>query len=420
VTNLKNNHNIKLKVFGRTDKGRVRNNNEDNFLIGDISLQNWRFSTLGNNWNPGTNGVILAVADGMGGQTAGEVASNIAIESFKKTFSKIEKKKVNSFDYIRNFLKKAIISAHKDIVEYGKSNENYRNMGTTATIAWIIDNTVYIAWSGDSRCYIYRPGKGLSLLTSDHSLVWDLVLNGKLTPEEATQHPDRNIITQSLGDINNPPKPSFNFQDLQSGDRLLLCTDGLTSMVSDSLIQSILSQNNEVADTSKILIDAANTAGGDDNITVILLDVIETPESDVHKKNFKPWFIYAIIAIFFTLIGYTIGYYRHINIKSSAHTLSPKIQDTIYQKIQPPVIPKNTEKDTIKTDTVTSKLEPAQESKNKSKNTRKESKTNIKKEKKPNNKESIQLEGKIPDSEKSSNYDSINIKDKKENKNETM
>jgi protein phosphatase len=148
-------------------------------------------------------------------------------------------------------------------------------MGTTLTIIWIFPHKSYVAWCGDSRLYIYRKNAFLIPVTDDHSLVWEMVKAGELTPEEARIHPESNIITQSLGTPSFPPKPEAKAFEVHQGDRLLLCSDGLNSMLSDEQIYRILSEEESTITACKKLVEEANEAGGRDNITVIILDVKE-------------------------------------------------------------------------------------------------------------------------------------------------
>jgi PPM family protein phosphatase len=152
-------------------------------------------------------------------------------------------------------------------------------MGTTIILAWIVGRTALLAWRGDSRGYLYRPGKGIEMITQDHSLVWDYVKSGKLTPQEADVHPLSNILLRSLGNPKiSQALPDTVWIDLQPGDRLLLCSDGLNSMVSTPDIERIVGQPIGISQINEQLIAAANTNGGEDNITVVLLEMLESAE----------------------------------------------------------------------------------------------------------------------------------------------
>jgi protein phosphatase len=258
---------MQVKITVATNVGRVRTNNEDNF-------------TITNPWsaqNPDlpldSRGILLMVADGMGGSNAGEVASNIATSVVKEQF---EMSPLPQEDETRkDFLKKLLLIAHKSIVNQAFQHQGNAGMGTTVVLAWLIDNKAYIVWCGDSRCYLFRPEmpfqQQLQLLTDDHSLVWQKVITQELTPEQARLHPDSNIILQSLGDPSQMPKPDARMLNLQTNDQIMLCSDGLHGMLSDEQIAYIF---REPADNiCREFVKQANKAGGEDNITVITASI---------------------------------------------------------------------------------------------------------------------------------------------------
>lgn len=277
---------MKVELFGSTDVGQVRDHNEDNFVLcRDLATQDWSFKR-GEAFELGELGTVLFVADGMGGTNAGEVASDVAQAYVNEAFSKLtELPGKGSDNDIMKFLKDVIKDAHKKIVNLSLENPTYAGMGTTAVIAWILKDVVYVAWSGDSRMYIYRDGEDLYPSTDDHSMVWDLVKQGQLNPEQARIHEMSNIITQSLGDDSRAPKPDARKFDLYKGDRVMLCSDGLCGMLSDAVMGGMLSSRLDTAETCKELIAAANAAGGTDNITVLLLDVLEGKAAPPPKKK---------------------------------------------------------------------------------------------------------------------------------------
>lgn len=270
-------HNTLIRIAARTDKGKIRYHNEDTFLVGsDLSNQNWRI--INEPFTSGPLGSLMVVADGMGGANAGEVASQIATEAIKKYFSQLSTTTVNTEDAYTH-LQIALMLAHRLIVQHAARHPDCEGMGTTILLVWVIDNKAYIGWSGDSRCYHYYPSSGLKLLIDDHSLVWEMVMKGELTEDEAAVHDDRNIITQSLGSADYPPNPEFRSVELKQGDRLLLCSDGLNSMLLDREINVVLSQNEDIATNCAQLIEAANRAGGEDNITVVLFEMVADNDS---------------------------------------------------------------------------------------------------------------------------------------------
>jgi serine/threonine protein phosphatase PrpC len=253
-----------IALAAQTDVGQYRQHNEDRYLL---SGHGWS----GHNneyFSPGPDGALMVVADGMGGMEAGEIASHLAIRFIQDYYENLE----DWSPPIEPLLREALTGAHNLIVQNAQLHPEREGMGTTAILAWILGNTAHLLWSGDSRAYAFRPETGLELLTEDHSLVWDMVKKGSLSPEEARLHPDSNVITQSLGALDYPPKPDFRSIALRPNEQLLLCSDGLNSMLPDQQIEKILRQKHaDLSATCKALIFAANVAGGDDNITVALL-----------------------------------------------------------------------------------------------------------------------------------------------------
>ncbi|GHV48541.1 hypothetical protein FACS1894181_04560 [Bacteroidia bacterium] len=269
---------VLFKLSGKTDVGRVRANNEDNFIVNpDLSKNQWElpagqeeFSTLGK------KGALLVVADGMGGLDAGEIASRIAVDTLKDCFTpdKIGSRVVNSLPSIRQFMRNAIITADDNIKRASSIENGIKSMGTTIVAAWLLNGNIYVSWCGDSRLYLFDPLSGLSQLTTDHSYVQDLIDAGRLSPELAFDHPYSNIITRSLGNPDEPADPGFISARLKDGMSLLLCTDGLNSMLRDSEIGGIMQDYPEpLGACTDALIRKALDNGGHDNVTVILCSV---------------------------------------------------------------------------------------------------------------------------------------------------
>jgi PPM family protein phosphatase len=229
-----------------TDRGRMREGNEDNFL---------------------SRGHLHAVADGMGGHQAGEVASRIAVEILSQIDDRGPWHDARvAVDALRTSIKQA---NHK-IREAAGRDEQLKGMGTTLTVVLEDGATFYLAHIGDSRAYLLRDGK-LSLLTHDHTLVQQLVDEGRLTPEEAAQHPQRSIITRALG-VDPEVEPDTEIYRRRAGDRLLLCTDGLSGVVGEGEIARLLSQIRDPQECAEELVRSANAEGGPDNITVVVID----------------------------------------------------------------------------------------------------------------------------------------------------
>jgi protein phosphatase len=208
---------------------------------------------------------LFVVADGMGGAQAGEVASRIAVESFHDGLGDPAQPEER--------LEANALAANARIHELSQSNAEHAGMGTTLTAVYVGEEEVSIAHVGDSRAYCLRDGE-LLRLTDDHSLVDELIREGRLTPEEAEEHPQRSIITRALGPEETVEVDTRSFR-ARAGDVYLLCSDGLTSMVSEARLLEILLAHPQLRDAGEALISEANRAGGRDNITVILLRVEE-------------------------------------------------------------------------------------------------------------------------------------------------
>lgn len=283
---------ITFKLTAATNVGMVRKNNEDNFIVcPDLSASLWSVPEDADSVsNLSEEGCILCVADGMGGMNAGEVASDIAVNSIKDSFSSRKSKlslDKSNFPAIESFMKKAIVTADKKIKEKAKSDSSTNGMGTTIVLAWIKSSYVNVAWCGDSRAYLFNPVSGLVRLSKDHSYVQQLIDNGSLDPEMAFYHPDSNIITRSLGDSCNKAQPDYMHRVISAGDIILLCTDGLCGLIQDDEIQKILMAEKDCLERCKsVLIDAALAAGGHDNVTVALYQCVgDELEEDFQKTN---------------------------------------------------------------------------------------------------------------------------------------
>lgn len=226
----------------RTDVGKVRRQNED---------AAWLDEKLG----------VFAVADGMGGHLAGEVASGMAINAVKRMAAEHD---VASISVMRE----AVEAAHEAILAHAKENPACAGMGTTLSLMWRGGHYMYIAHVGDSRIYRFGAG-GLEQITQDHSLVEELVRARILTREEARRHPRRNIITRALG-TQGDNAPDLLAAERRRGDVWLLCSDGLTGMVSDEEIARTLGETKDLDAAADSLLARALEAGGRDNVTLIL------------------------------------------------------------------------------------------------------------------------------------------------------
>jgi serine/threonine protein phosphatase PrpC len=261
---------LMLEMAARTDAGRERAINEDNFL-GTANYRNADWFLPAESYPDA--GSIMVVADGMGGLNAGEVASRITVDSIKEYLQQYDKVPATD-DAVRNMLSKAISYAHKKVVTHSAGHEETHGMGSTVIIGLIAHRKIHFCWSGDSRGYIFRLGQ-LRQATKDHSYVQSLVDEGKLTAEQAFLHPESNVILQSIGDPDKAPEPDYVAVPLNDNDILILCSDGVNGMLQDVEIQALLSANaGLLPQCAEKIVEAANQAGGIDNITVVLSRVV--------------------------------------------------------------------------------------------------------------------------------------------------
>jgi protein phosphatase len=257
---------IRLRVFGRTDVGQVREHNEDNFIVADLTKASRGLMETDRNQLIGERGVLMGVCDGMGGAAAGEVASQLAVDIIYQKM--VGGDTPHDHDEIAARLVHAIEAAGLRIFSEAKLDRTRRGMGTTSTIAAMLDAHLFIGQVGDSRAYILR-GDRLVQVTRDQSLVNQLIEAGQLTEEEAETFEHNNIILQALG-TSDSVQVDLTFVELKRGDTLLLCSDGLSGMVRNEEIREILRSVDEPLEACKTLTDRANQAGGHDNITVVV------------------------------------------------------------------------------------------------------------------------------------------------------
>ena len=316
-----NNNPFKFKLGAQTNVGCVRTNNEDNFVVSaDLNAGEWLLPrdchtvfTLGN------KGAMLVVADGMGGLEAGEIASRIAVDTMKEFFSadKITDEIVKDASTIRKYMYEAVVAADNAIKRKSREEKSVKSMGTTLVAAWLFDGYANIIWCGDSRGYLFNPVSGLAQVTKDHSYVQELVDSGRLLPEYAFDHSDNNIITRSLGNPQKAANPDFVRLPLQEGEVILLCTDGLNSMLRDEEIEAVMQEtSNEIDTCTKALIQGALDLGGHDNVTVVLCQIVpeenkpsvqdmqQTVSTFTEKERKKPLrkFVLWTVAFVFVLL----------------------------------------------------------------------------------------------------------------------
>jgi protein phosphatase len=238
---------MKIVTGVRTDVGRVRQGNEDAYLL---------------------HAPLYGVADGMGGHVAGDVASRTAVETIE----------AHADGVTPEDLPELVRAANRAIRELAERDPALHGMGTTCTLVLIDGSTAHLAHVGDSRAYLLR-GDDLTQVTEDHTLVQRMVREGRISQEEAGHHPQRNIITRSLGVDDDVQVDTFTLE-LAPGDRLLLASDGLTSMVGTDQIKALLADGDDPQAQADALVEAANAAGGEDNITVVVLHAIENGASE--------------------------------------------------------------------------------------------------------------------------------------------
>lgn len=237
-----------MQIFSKTDRGRVRTDNQDAYFAGKIT----------------DDSVFAVVCDGMGGANAGNVASELAVRHISEYVIRSYRDGMDMTDTEKT-LKNAIVSANISLYDKAVNNAELAGMGTTAVAAFVKDGTAVIAHVGDSR--IYLVNSEIKQLTRDHSVVQSLIESGKITPEDAKVHPRKNVITRALGAEENVAVDS-DCLNLSNGDTLLLCSDGLTNFLDDKDILKVF-QNNDISAVAERLVEEANENGGGDNITVV-------------------------------------------------------------------------------------------------------------------------------------------------------
>jgi len=268
---------LAVKAFGITDTGKVRTSNEDQFLIAELSkrMRVWQTSLPEPKLQVGEDRAhLFLVADGMGGHQAGERASAIAVAA-------IEQFTLNTFRWffaadspgaqkVLTQFQSALSQADDKILEEAAGNPELAGMGTTLTMAFQLGPQLCIVHVGDSRAYVYRSGE-LHQLTRDHTVVAELVRSGAIQPDQVAGHHLRHVITNVVGGPHAGVKVEARAFEVQAGDRLLLCSDGLTEMVTNDAIAAALDAELDPEAAAKVLLAQANDAGGRDNITVVVV-----------------------------------------------------------------------------------------------------------------------------------------------------
>lgn len=239
-----------MKIFALTDIGSFRDSNQDKYEFGMFPS--------GDSW--------AVVCDGMGGVSGGQVASELCVERIASAIKRGYRENL-SVKNARNLLQSAITTANSVVFERAQLEPQYHGMGTTVVAVIVLKNIAVVAHVGDSRAYLITENT-IKQLTKDHSLVQLMIDNGKITPEEALTHPDKNIITRAVGVVNFVDV-DFEISDLHSGDKLLICTDGLSGSVSDDEMMNITNKYND--SSAEKLVQTALDNGSKDNVTVVVM-----------------------------------------------------------------------------------------------------------------------------------------------------
>ena len=266
-----------VDAYGQSDTGHVRASNEDHFLIARIGRY---FETVGTSLPAGEvpdradeAGYALIVADGMGGHAAGELASRITIREMVRLALAlpdwIVRLDEDTVDQAVGRSEQRITEAHRALIAEGRREPGLKGMGSTVTAVRNLGRMLQIAHVGDSRAYLLRAGK-LTRLTSDHTYVQMLVDSGRLTREAAAKSSSRHVLVNAVGGVNDSVRVDVEHMPLENGDRVLLCSDGLTDLVNDDAIRLVLIDEPTSEDACRVLVDRALAAGGRDNVTAVV------------------------------------------------------------------------------------------------------------------------------------------------------
>jgi PPM family protein phosphatase len=266
---------LRLRSFGLTDAGKVRDHNEDQFLIASmvksLQVQSTSLPQPALQQSP-DRGFVFIVADGMGGHEAGERASALAVSSVEgfvlRAFQWFTQLTRDGEKQILRDFRDALEKANNHVLADAAEHPEVAGMGTTLTLAYAFGAELFVAHVGDSRCYLHRDAV-LHRLTRDHTFVEEAVRSGMLSPQQAATHRWRHAITNAIGGQSKEVNVELHKLGLTAADRLLLCSDGLTNMVSDEEIAGVLATATDPEPACRNLVGLANEAGGKDNITVV-------------------------------------------------------------------------------------------------------------------------------------------------------
>lgn len=299
---MKKKHCISFRIAAYTDAAgkysaeAVRSGNEDNFFVDD-DLTDTTPGRVSQDevLQLGELGMLMAVADGMGGMNAGEVASQIAVDTVKAAFNKesLSASVTATPQSRQKYMESIIKQADKNIKSEARKDSSREGMGSTIILAWLFNDELTISWCGDSRAYIFNDKSGLRLISQDHSYVQELVNKGLLTYEQTFDHPQNNILVRSLGDPTKDANPESKTLKVGKGDIILLCSDGLSGVLrdrktydgngqllpEDNIEDIIRSHKSSMKECREALWEAAERADWYDNVTAILCQITDGPES---------------------------------------------------------------------------------------------------------------------------------------------
>lgn len=260
---MSNNNKVHINVAGITDVGILRKNNEDSFLMADFRNGKTFPSSTQEVYNANENSFLMIVSDGVGGANAGEIASQLTVHSINESLGRL-----SWVIPAHDRLIASVEQANYVVWNYGKESPAYRGMSATVTAILIEEDAAYIAQVGDSRAYLIRQNR-VTQITTDQSLVELMISRGLLTPEQATEHPRKNIILQAVG-LEELIQVDVRKLCLQQKDYLVLCSDGLSNNVLEQEILQIIKNTSSLSEACQLLVTLANERGGKDNITVVI------------------------------------------------------------------------------------------------------------------------------------------------------
>ena len=376
---MMNKQNISFRLVAFTDAAgkyspqAFRSGNEDNFFVDDdLTDEITNSGAQDEVLHLGKWGMLMAIADGMGGMNAGEVASQIAVDTVKAAFNQkaLQAAAMDSPQDRQRFLESVIKQADKNIKSEARKDRSREGMGSTIILAWLFNDELSISWCGDSRAYIFNEKSGIRLVSQDHSYVQELVNKGLLTYDQTFDHPQNNIITRSLGDPSKDAKPESKTLKVGKGDVILLCSDGLSGVLrdrktygangqlfpEDNLEDIISAHSSSMKECREALWSAAEKGGWYDNVTAILCKITDGPESpwgtsvpvqpdgDGKSRFSRIWLLLGVLI----LIGALAAFLFFSRNRGDKAAVEPTIIDSVVSDSVLAQNPENVTGDTIK------------------------------------------------------------------------